>query len=309
MKVNESLKKIFAMSKNFGIVMFSKMFFYKIFFKKKYVDMVITYLSEEFKDIIDKYKSLEHPIQTSNLKSNIKEPIWICWWQGEENCPEIIQCCINSVRKNSNGHEVILINKENYNKYIKMPDYILDKLNRNMITITHFSDLLRVSLLDEYGGLWVDASLYLSGEISYDIFKKEFFTRKITNYVGENVAQGRWSAYLFGGAPNCILFSFLREVFLKYWENNNILINYFFIDFSIEIAYKNISEIKKLIDNNAPNNPQIHELALKLNDTYNEEALKEITKDTIFHKLTYKKEFNLFTKDNKKTFYNIILNK
>ena len=297
------------MSKNFGIVMCSKMFFYKIFLKKRYVDMIRTYLSEEFKDIIDKYKNLEHPIQTSNLKSNIKEPIWICWWQGEENCPEIIQCCINSIRKNSNGHEVILINKDNYNKYIKMPDYILDKLNRNMITITHFSDLLRVSLLDEYGGLWVDASLYLSGEISDDIFKKEFFTRKITNYVGENVAQGRWSAYLLGGAPNCILFSFLREAFLKYWENNNILISYFLIDFTIEIAYKNILEIKKLIDNNAPNNTKIHELALKLNDAYNEETLKEITKDTIFHKLTYKEKFNLFTKDNKKTFYNIILNK
>lgn len=36
-------------------------------------------------------------------------------------------------------------------------------------TITIFSDLLRVSLLNNYGGIWLDAGMFLSEK-----FKKKF---------------------------------------------------------------------------------------------------------------------------------------
>ncbi|MCW1667925.1 capsular polysaccharide synthesis protein [Campylobacter jejuni] len=37
-----------------------------------------------------------------------------------------------------------------------------------------FSDLLRVSLLNNYGGIWLDAGMFLSGEIQKEILDQDF---------------------------------------------------------------------------------------------------------------------------------------
>ncbi|WP_187344587.1 capsular polysaccharide synthesis protein [Lactiplantibacillus plantarum] len=39
----------------------------------------------------------------------IYQPIWVFWYQGEEQMPKLVSACLKSVRNNANGHEVILI--------------------------------------------------------------------------------------------------------------------------------------------------------------------------------------------------------
>ena len=46
----------------------------------------------------------------------------------------------------------IIINETNFNEYIKMPYYIINKYKNNTFSKTHFSDLLRLELLIKYGG-------------------------------------------------------------------------------------------------------------------------------------------------------------
>lgn len=100
-----------------------------------------------------KWKDMEH--QQSNI-------IWICWFQGLENAPELVKKCYYSMVDNLFNHKVILITSENMNNYVQFPDYIVSKWNEGKITHTHMTDLLRLELLIKYGGVWVDATVFCS---------------------------------------------------------------------------------------------------------------------------------------------------
>ena len=58
-------------------------------------------------------KSLPH------ISSN---KVWICWFQGIDNAPELVRKCYESIEKNLIGKEIVLITSENMNDYVQFPD-------------------------------------------------------------------------------------------------------------------------------------------------------------------------------------------
>ena len=109
-------------------------------------------VKKDFENIINKYKYLIK--KEKNIKENC--PIWTMWYQGIEAAPPIVRSCIQSIIENRVKHPVIIITKYNIDKYIKLPYYIMEKFNKNIITLTHFSDIVRIALLFKYGGYWID---------------------------------------------------------------------------------------------------------------------------------------------------------
>lgn len=89
----------------------------------------------------------------------VDEPIWVFWWTGEETAPEIVKACIKSIRRNANGHRVIFLSKDNLHDYVTLPDFIEKKHNDGNIGHAHYSDIVRISLLAEYGGVWIDSTV------------------------------------------------------------------------------------------------------------------------------------------------------
>ena len=53
--------------------------------------------------------------------------IWVCWWQGEENMPPVVQVCYRQLRKMACGHPVVLITEENCKDYVNIPQFIWEK--------------------------------------------------------------------------------------------------------------------------------------------------------------------------------------
>ena len=99
----------------------------------------------EGKSLIRQYAGMppsETPITATS-------PIWTCWWQGEEAMPDIVRACYNAMRLHADNHPVILITEKNYKEYVDMPEYIIRKLKDGTIDLTHFSDILRMMLLQE----------------------------------------------------------------------------------------------------------------------------------------------------------------
>lgn len=101
--------------------------------------------------------------------------IWICWFQGMENAPELVKRCYASVKRNMPDKEIIVITKENMDQYVNFPDHILKKWKRGLITDTKMSDFLRMELLIRYGGLWMDSTIFLSGPIPDWVYEKDIF--------------------------------------------------------------------------------------------------------------------------------------
>ena len=50
-----------------------------------------------------------------------------------------------------------------------MPDYLNEKLKSGVLPLAIYTDLMRVALLEHYGGTWMDATILLTDEISQAI--------------------------------------------------------------------------------------------------------------------------------------------
>ncbi|MDY2924013.1 MAG: capsular polysaccharide synthesis protein, partial [Treponema sp.] len=109
--------------------------------------IVYTFLKSRYSSFLKKYET------KINSVHEYSDTVWWCWFQGEENAPDVAKACLESVRKNMSGKQVIVITEKNMYDYVSMPDFIIEKYKKGIISKTHFSDLLRLELLIRHGGL------------------------------------------------------------------------------------------------------------------------------------------------------------
>ena len=246
------------------------------YLKNKYADFISDYKSK-----LKKYKSKNH--ETSGI-------IWTMWWQGEENLPETVKICHASVRENCKSHDFKIITKENFRDYINLPDYIFEKVDAGIITLTHFSDIMRFYLLFNYGGLWLDSTVFVTNEISESIFESEYYTvKRPLTPKNRNVAQDRWTNFLQASEKANILCGFVLDFFLEYWKTQKTLIDYFLIDYTIEIAIEEIPECRDILNNVPVVDYDLYRLENVLNKKWNAEIFSSVKNSTCFSKLSWRK--------------------
>jgi hypothetical protein len=237
--------------------------------------------------------------------SNEPAPLWLCWWQGADSMPPLITACYNSVCRYADDHPVNLVTKDNYRDFVAIPDIIIKKLAAGIITLTHFSDILRMELLYRYGGMWIDATVFITRPFQERYFGMELFSLR-RKQEGGNVSFCRWTAFLFSGIKHAILFRFVRDFFREYWKKETSMPDYNLIDYVIAAAYNAIPVVKTAIDNIPFTNPHLYYLTEHLNCQYNKAILDEICTDTCFHKLSRKKHAHRHTENGELTFYGFI---
>lgn len=276
-------------------------FFYKQSIKKH--DFILSYLKNDLSNVIEKYKQIpEREIETPTSNK-----IWILWWQGEETAPPLVKTCINSTREHANGAEVIVITKNNIASYIDIPQYIFEKKDKGWISFAQLSDIIRFFLLEKYGGLWLDATIYTAQDIPKDYFSYNFFSQHTkwekTCFVQHNLYHG----FIIASKPKAKLVSFAREMFIEYWKKHDTLIDYLMIDYIIMIAYQEFPDIKQEIDHLPWSSERLYELVHLLSEPYDKEEFTNLKIDCIFSKLDWHKEYK--TKKNGKSSYYDILTK
>lgn len=269
--------------------------------RKKY-DYVEQWCKHEFADLIIKYKDKSF---LENEKISPNSNIWICWWQGLNNAPYAVKACVQSVKEKVGGERIIIIDKENYHKYAYIPSYIIEKLEQGLITLTHFSDILRLALLEKNGGFWIDATLLFTGNIPKDIYNYQFYTIKHGKYSDFHVCRGMWSGFFMASIPGNPLISFCLEILFEYWKKQNHLIAYLLIDVTLCLAYDNISWAKSMIDRVPLNNTAIFNLQENMNCPYSAKQFNLWCEKTFLHKISYKIPFKSNRKEN--TYWDYIM--
>ncbi len=262
------------------------------------------YLRKKYRRVIDKYRSAEEELRHSNESGRI----WVFWWQGEHDAPPLVQKCIASIRRHSGSHDVVVLLKENYANYVVIPDYILAKHDTGSITHNQLANLLRVMLLAQCGGAWLDATIHVSGPIEEVIFRRHFYTHKVVHRSPGRFDHAKWSTYFLAGTKGNLLFRFVRDCYFLHWIEEDRQIDYFLFDYSIWLAYETVPAVRKMIDSVPYNNPCILSLQQVLGQKFDESLYQEYTRDTYLHKLTWKTAFNPVTEDNEETFYGYLLN-
>ena len=238
-------------------------------------------------------------IDSEHITSN---KIWICWFQGLDNAPEVVRKCYKSVLKYYPDKEVTVITKENMSDYISFPDYIVDKWKKGIITHTHMTDLLRLELLIKYGGLWPDATVFCTDRAPSYFYESDLF-------FFQNLKPGRdgdcqyISSWLIGARTNNRVLMAVRELCYEYWKNNNSMWDYYLLhDFMSIVLDKYEDEWGKVVprDNATP-----HILLLRLFDKYDDNMWQAIREQTPVHKLSYKFDISKFNLED--TYYKELL--
>lgn len=238
-----------------------------------------------------------------NLPHCERKTVWIFWWQGEEAMPPLVRKCYDSVRENMKDWEIVLLSEKNYQQYAEFPIYIHEKLQKG-ITLTHFSDLLRLELLIRHGGLWLDATvLCTNGEIPMSILKSELFVYRAQKPGADGKATTMSSWLMWAKTNNRILMG-TQAMLYAYWKKNKRLDEYFLLHHFMTIAmdfYKEDASKIPPFCNSVP-----HILLLHLFDKYDENYWNDLKQMTCFHKLSYKLDEENCKK--KGTYYDVIIN-
>lgn len=84
--------------------------------------------------------------------------IWMYWHQGETQAPALVQMCIASWRKQNPGWRVHVLDRHSLDDYVTLANEI--DLSRSDLTVQKISNLARLYLLRQYGGVWADVTLF-----------------------------------------------------------------------------------------------------------------------------------------------------
>lgn len=136
----------------------------------------------------------------------MNKTIWINWFQGWDNAPEISKKCVESWKYYNPGWEVVLLDKDTYRNYTDFESR-LPGLNTNNISL---SDILRVSLLKENGGVWADSTLWCNKPLDDWIHEYDdsfLFTR------ADDIANN----WFMMAKPDSYLFNSMYENTIDWW--------------------------------------------------------------------------------------------
>ena len=159
--------------------------------------------------------------------------------------------------------------------------------NEGNIQYAHFADIIRTALLYNYGGCWIDSTIFLTKEIPQEIFKYDFFSVKLSldNFF---VSQARWSNFFLSCHPGNVLMGRTLKMFDIYLSKKNFFMDYFMMDYFMDMNIEADVNLKLLIDSIPYNNENIHRLKFHLNEDYSKEYFSSICNNTYIHKLSWK---------------------
>lgn len=277
----------------------------------RYIQTIENYVDGFLKSLVEAYQ--ERPDESILPAAGEKIPIWCCWWQGEAQMPELVKMCHARLKQviPADKAQLHLITLDNYREYVELPEHIIDKFQRKVITMTTMSDVLRFALLEKYGGYWLDATLFFTGEIPAEYFSGRFYCQRMvsnTNLVKREACRGNWCGFSMAGPKGSIVFRFMSEAFSRWWAHYDTIIDYVLIDYLLWTGFKHVPAIHEIIDGVPDNNEDIFEMYQVLNQPYSPELLERLTKRNVMHKLTYKMDLSKATPDGKLTLYGYLWN-
>ncbi len=251
-----------------------------------------------------KFKSEEGRGLSGNIvhkkEFNGRKVIWQYWGTGwaEEKLPDIVRLCKKSVEKYKGDFAVILLDDSNLSEYIELPEFFMEK--KEKIPPAFFADVLRLSLLYLYGGVWLDATVLLTGHLPEKYFNMDYFmfqrypyTENKKYWMKLNDDYFSWDEDHRVNVLNSVIFSkrnnevieTLTDLLLVFWEKKEKVPHYFFF----QILYDKLMDKYmagsrcEIIDDTLP-----HILFSKWNHKFDRSEYEKIKEKISIHKLTHK---------------------
>ena len=246
--------------------------------RKKRISHVVVSVSKTIKP----YLSSHHLNSETNIAD---ERVFVFWAQGETEMPACVRACFDSVKRLCGSRTVVLLDLNNIREWVSLPSFVLSKLKDGRLSLTHFSDLLRFCLLEQYGGWWLDATVFLSNPLPpvKDLFTVKSCQTKVF------ISEGRWSGFIWHMPKGYPLADYMKRFLLFWWRSHATLPDYFFIDYGIRWFYLNNPLFRNQIDSLPTSNPELYFFQSNRSEMpFDAEEWLRISSGTTFFKTTYK---------------------
>jgi len=236
-----------------------------------------------------KYMPAVSCLEQKEVAVETPEILWQFWDNPVGKAtPNIIKSSFETSEKFKGNFEHRILDNSTFENYTDLPDYVLDKFKKGQIGYAHFSDLLRLNLLKNHGGVWLDATGYMTDFIPKYILNEDFFVFLTGNMTG----------FPYAFMQNCFIRSkkgsFLCEAWyqmcIEFWKKETKVFEYF----QHQLMFKTLVQknpIAKELFNKMPHKSEdeTHQLVGdNLLKEFNAEEWEKIRKTSFFQKTTYK---------------------
>jgi hypothetical protein len=219
----------------------------------------------------------------------LDQPIFVYWGQGFDQAPPLVRACVEALEEaNPNVHR---LTDANIGYYVDVPDDLLVALGGNK---THLSDLLRLLLLEKFGGVWVDGTCWVSEplrpHIEQALKQGSVFA---FNYHGPYI-----SSWLLAARRGSYAVHLWRAAMFLWWEKRGELIDYFLLHHFFEMLHHLDDRFRAEWDEGQRlSSGPPHALQTAMLQPYDPARLREITAASFVHKLRYKYQPHEVTSD------------
>ncbi len=104
----------------------------------------------------DRSASFHEPIAV-NKQYEIPQTLWLYWHQGWGNAPSIVKRCLRSWEEKNPTWVIHKLDASTIWNFVHLPSSLRDE---PALPLCALSDLIRINLLYDYGGVWTDATVF-----------------------------------------------------------------------------------------------------------------------------------------------------
>lgn len=159
------------------------------------------------------HKRIKEPFQVSQSIPNI----WWTYWN-DYTIPEVVENCIQSWRKWYPEMEIRIVTPKTLKFYVDIDPKQLswnDNPGRE-------SDIVRLNLLQKYGGYWSDATNYVTGRVE---FPKGPYTEFVGYFIQRSTLNSKYpviESWFFGTIPEAPFITRWRDVFMSISDHKTV---------------------------------------------------------------------------------------
>ena len=231
------------------------------------------------------------------------DTVFVMWLQGIENAPCLVKRCIESQKRAMPEKKFVFLDENNIKELVSLPDFVLRKREKGIITNALFSDIVRLELLKKYGGYWIDSTVLFTDDVllrdieDLPLFMFSFY------YFGFNPEVMEYNSFFMHSTTNNNVLCLVQKLLYAYIRDHDYISNYYILHIMGSIAndyYRD--ELQKM-----PIVSQVdsHVLASYIYDKFDAKKYEILKKRIGIHKLSIK--FDEDRLKEKGTFYDVII--
>ncbi|GAA4369850.1 capsular polysaccharide synthesis protein [Agromyces bauzanensis] len=206
-------------------------------------------------------------------------PVWTYWEGPERDAPPLVRACLAQLRR---VHpDARILDAAAARELVPLPRLVEGRLADRP---AHRSDLIRVSLLERHGGIWVDATAYVPAPVTDPVAEKLRAGALYLRWGGQQISN--WFIAARRGNP---LIALQRAALTAWWTERDELPDYFLYHRLHEALVAEDDDARRV----AKRMPRLstipsHLLQLAMLRPYDAELVRLILGAAMVQKLSYK---------------------